>query len=89
MPLPAGNKKIRLCFYIVLNPKHGGICIYLTTGTTDLKRRYVNIPGDTKAKFKVRCLQGGDGFDPDLLVGVTVHGKCKTLRLERPHKGCQ
>lgn len=34
MPLPRGRKKIRLCFYIAVSPLHGGICIYLTTGTT-------------------------------------------------------
>lgn len=59
MPLPAGSKKIKLCFYLAVDVKHGLVCIYLTTGTTDLQRLYVNIPGEIKTKFKVRGLQGG------------------------------
>lgn len=83
MPLPAGSKKIKLCFYLVVDVKHGLVCIYLTTGTTDLQRLYVNIPGETKHNFKVRGLQGGARLDPNLLAGITVHRKRDALCPQR------
>lgn len=58
MPLPKVKTKIRLCFYIAVNPMHGGICLYPTTGTTGLQRRYMGIRGAIKDKFKVSALHG-------------------------------
>lgn len=63
MPLPKGGKNIRLCFYIAVSPLHGGICIYLTTGTTQLVRRYVDprITSLPLGKFKVRVYNAAGG----------------------------
>lgn len=48
---------ITVYFYVIVNPVVGCVGIYFTTGTTDLKRRYVDWTEEPAGGFKVtrRC----------------------------------
>jgi transposase len=57
-PSVAGGKPIYLRFYVAVSGKKGPLCIYLYTGTTQLKRRYVGLRAPPLGGFKVGVTLG-------------------------------
>lgn len=78
-PLVKVKGGIKLWFYIAVNAVAGAVCIYFTTGTTDLKRLYVGQFEDPPGGFEVGsrgCAWGSSRLKPNMLARVAAHDTC-------------